>query len=434
MPPMRDLGPNLRQLLASMVRQARELRLQQTASSLTLLTLLAVVPMAAVGLLVLTALPAFGAMRASVQRFVSDNLFLPSFSETVTGYIEQFVAAADKLSVIGTAFFFATAMSAMLTIDRTMNDIWRTPRPRPLGQRLVLYWALLTLGPVLLGGALGLQVRVATQLGETRALTGALAAGLPTVLGILGLTLLYRLVPNERVRWRHALLGAFLAALLLEGLKRLLGLYITRFPSYTVVYGAFAALPLLLLWLVALWMSVILGALLAANLRYWGVPLGPPHHASPAGEFDRMCRIVAAVLRGGAGVVPSARFRPDFDGDAREADRVAALLGRAGLLVRVWPVGGPGGPAGVWDEHWLPAPGMGALTLRPVFEQVWDERGARRERARRRAAEAEPPVDPGGAILDRPLREVFALPGAEAALRTPGLDRQDTRAVGAAGR
>ncbi len=408
---MRDLAPNLRQLLASMARQAGELRLQQSASSLTLLTLLAVVPMAAVGLLVLTALPAFDAMRASVQRFVADNLFLPSFSATVSVYIEQFVAAADKLSAIGTVFFFATAMSAMLTIDRTMNDIWRTARPRPLGQRLVLYWALLTLGPVLLGGALGLQVAVAARLSDTGRLTEAIAAGLPTVLGVLGLTLLYRLAPNERVRWSHALLGALLAALLLEGLKRLLGLYVTRFPSYTVVYGAFAALPLLLLWLVALWMSVILGALLAANLRYWGVPLGPPHHATPAGEFDRMCRILAGVLHAGAASVPSARFRADFDGDAREADRVVSALAQAGLLVRVWPVGGQGGPAGVWDEYWLAAPGLAMRTLRPLFERVWDERGARRERASRGATGGDAAVDPGGAVLDRPIGEVFAQPG-----------------------
>ncbi|HMS79865.1 MAG TPA: YihY family inner membrane protein [Burkholderiaceae bacterium] len=258
---MRDFAANLRLLLASMSRQAGELRLPQTASSLTLLTLMAVVPMAAVALLGLTASPAFSTMRARVQRFVADNLFLPSFSETVTGYIEDFVGAANQLSVIGTVLFLATAMTAMLTIDRTLNGIWRTSRPRPLAQRLALYWGLLTVGPVLLGAALGLQGRVAERLVDASFAVELIARLLPPALGIGTLTLLYRLAPNVRVRGAHALFGALVAAVLLDLLRRLLGVYVERFPSYTVVYGAFAALPLLLLWLFAIWMSVLGGAL-----------------------------------------------------------------------------------------------------------------------------------------------------------------------------
>ena len=410
MPPMRDFSTNLRQMLSSMVRQAGALRLQQTASSLTLLTLMAVVPIAAAGLLVLAALPAFGTMRANVQRFVAENLFLPSFSQTVTEYIEAFVGAAEQLSAIGTLIFLATALTAMLTIDRTLNGIWRTSRPRPLAQRLALYWSLLTVGPVLLGAALGLQVRVAERLGDWGVLVEAIARTLPTVLGVILMTLVYRLAPNARVKSSHAFAGALVAACLLEALRRLLGVYIASFPSHTIVYGAFAALPLLLVWLFAIWMSVLVGALFAANLRHWGVALGPPHDSTPAAEFDRVVRVLTEVVRGAPHRIPAARFRPDFDGDPLAADRIASLLAAQGYIVRVWPVSGEGGAAGVWDELWLPSAELPGMTLRPVFDRVWTGNPDRLARLRAGRDGTGPAVDPGGVLLSRPIGEVLAAP------------------------
>jgi membrane protein len=409
MPPMREFLADLVQLLAGMGRQAVAVRLQQTASSLTLLTLLAVVPMAAIGLLVLKALPVFQTMRRDVERFVADHLFLPSFSQTVGGLVNEFIDSANQLSAIGMLLFLATAITAMLTIDRTLNEIWRTPRPRPLAQRLALYWGLLTLAPLAIGAALALQVDVAVRIGESSLVVAAIAAVLPGLLGMLFLVLLYRLAPNVRVRWGHALAGALLTMLLLQGLERLLTAYVARFPSYTVVYGAFAALPLLLLWLFAIWLAVLAGALLAANLRFWRVPLGAPHVVTPANDFDRVVRVLAEVVRAAPAQVPSARFRADFDGDAITADRVAGLLAAEGFLVRVWPVSVHGGPAGVWDELWLPAPGLATKTLRPVFDRIWSGTARRAERARRRGTV--PIVDPGGELLGRPVGEVLAVPG-----------------------
>jgi len=408
MPPMQDFRVRLGGMLRAMARQAGELRLQQTAGSLTLLTLMAIVPTAAFGLLVLTALPAFESMRENVQRFVASNLFLPSFSETVAGYINEFAGAAEQLSAIGTVIFLATAMSAMLTIDGTLNGIWRTPRPRPLAQRLALYWSMLTLGPVLLGAALALQLRVAASLTGSPWILEAFAPLLAPLLGVLGLALLYRMAPNERVLWRHALVGALVTGVLLEMLRRLLGVYIASFPSYTVVYGAFAALPLFLLWVFSIWMSVLVGALVAANMRFWAVPLGSPHLATPSAEFDRIVRVLADVVRAAPHRVPSARFRPDFDGDGAAADRVASLLAAQGYIVRVWPVTAHGGPSGVWDEYWLPTAELPGKTLRPIFDRVWQ--GATTAGARRRARAAPEHLDPGSALLGRPLAEVLSAP------------------------
>jgi len=404
---MHEFFANLRMLLRAMRRQAFELKLQQTASSLTLLTLGAIVPIAAVGLMLITALPAFESMRIDIERFLATNLFLPSFSATIIRYLNQFLAAADKLSAIGTVAFCATAITSMLTIDRTLNQIWRTPRPRPLAQRMTLYWTLLTVGPVLLGGALALQTMLVTRVRAVTGMVDVLGGWLPAVLGIGALSMLYWLAPNDRVRWRHALVGALVCVGLLAFLNLLLGHYFTRFPSHTIVYGAFAALPLFLLWLFAVWMSILIGALVAANVRFWGVSLGHPHGATPSAEFERMVRILSAIVQESPRPVPSERFRAEFDADAKAADQVAALLASQGYLMRVWPVGADGGSASVWDEYWLPAAGLPDKTLRPLFDRVWSLQAGRVTSLDRQATGLT--IDPGSPLLERPLSDVFAL-------------------------
>ena len=419
------LGANLAQLFASMWRQFGALGLQQAASSLTLLSLMAMVPMAALGLLVLTSLPAFEPMRIDVERFLAENLFLPAFSDTVVRLLNQFVAQAERLSAIGTIAFLATGLIAMLTIDQALNAIWRTPRPRPLAHRLALYWVMLTVGPVVLGAALALHFWLTDRLPAA----GWLAQGgtflVPIAIGTLALAVLYRLAPNERIRWSHALLGAFVAIMLLEGLRRLFGLYIASFPAYTLIYGAFAALPLFLLWVYGIWMAVLFGALLTANLRYWGVALGSPHLPTPAGDFDRLVRVLAELVNADGERVPCLRFRADFDGDPVTADRIATLLAEHGYLLRVWPAGGARSGlrsgASVWDEYWLPGAGLAARTLRPLFAVVWSQLPSDHPMATRRSTMLRGLVEPGGDALDLPIGEVLAtLPPLRVATRTPG--------------
>lgn len=394
---MHDRGSSLRALLASMAHQAGDLRLQQAASSLTLLTLLAVVPMAALALAALSALPAFQPLREQFERLLAEQLFLPSISETVVRYVNAFVVAAEQLSALGTVMFLATALTAMLTIDRTLNQIWRTPRPRPLLQRLALYWAMLTLGPVAIGGAVVLQGQVASRFGAGNTLVQASAAVLPSLLSVAVLALLYRLAPSERVRWRDACAGAALGALLLLALKSLLGASLGAFSTVTVVYGTFAALPLFLSWLFAVWLSVLVGALFAANLPSWGVTTVVAGQRTPQAEFDRVVAVLTALLHQAPAHVPSARFRAAFDGDPRVADRVATQLSAQGYLVRTWPAGARGGSAGVWDELWLGTPELPTMTLRPVFDRCW------------RVGDGLPTqgLDPGGPALTRPLSEVI---------------------------
>lgn len=393
---------SLRDLVALITRDARELKLSQTASSLTLLTLMAVVPVVAVAWMVLTALPAFSGLKGSLEDFIRTSVFLPSISATVMNAINQFVAAAHRLSALGSALFLATALGAMLTIDRTLNQIWAIPQPRPLWQRLALYWTMLSLGPVLLGAALAGQSSVRRSLRVLPGLAEGLAVLFPTLVLTAALFALYRLVPNTRVRSRHALAGALGAAVLLEALRLGLSAYLRIVPATTLVYGAFAALPIFLTWLFAAWLSVLLGAVLVARLPAWGRGRGSAS-TMPSVQYglhlDVLRRVFSKAAQGGIRAAECAEL---FAQDARLAQEVAHRLARLGYLLRVWPLQTRETSTGsIWQEHWLPAPGWQDLSLRVLFEQFW---GASAARAQSGSGQGGPPdSDPGSDRLDWPL-------------------------------
>jgi len=178
-----------------------------------------------------------------------------------------------------------------LSVDRALNHIWRVPQLRPLGQRVLLYWAVMTLGPLLLGLSLLLSSSVmgsAPGLAQAGGFFAARARLLLQVLGFLALAAslvaLYRYVPNTPVRWRHAWAGALLAALGLDAAKRLLGWYLASVPTYSVIYGAFATLPIFLIWMELAWGMVLLGALLAASLPLLRAGADMPAQAMENGQ------------------------------------------------------------------------------------------------------------------------------------------------------
>jgi membrane protein len=160
----------------------------------------------------------------------------------------------------------------MMTIESAFNLIWRVRKPRPFAQRVLAYWALITLGPLLFGVSLSLSSYLFTQ---SLAFTGAAPstsiiewllalASLP--LTVLAFTLLYVYLPNCTVAWRDAVIGGLFAAVAFELAKRGFGYYVRRIPTYTAVYGAFAALPVFLLWVYLSWFIALLGAMVASAL------------------------------------------------------------------------------------------------------------------------------------------------------------------------
>ncbi len=245
-------------------------RLGLTASSLTFTTTLALVPFFAVVLSVFTAFPIFAELRDALEQWLAGSLIPASISRNVLDYLTQFASKASELGLAGFAVLSFTAVSLVLTIDRTLNDIWRVTVKRPLGQRVLIYWAALTLGPLVLGASLAITSYVLTvSRGWLPEVGGGVNLALDAVqfwLMAFGVTLLYRFVPNTPVKWKHAFAGGLFVAVCLAVAKWGLGLYLSRIPTYSLIYGAFATLPILLLWIYVSWLIVLFGAVIAAYL------------------------------------------------------------------------------------------------------------------------------------------------------------------------
>ncbi|QIL43506.1 YihY family inner membrane protein [Acidovorax sp. HDW3] len=248
----------------------REDKLGLTASSLTFTTMLALVPFATVALAAFTAFPIFGKAQELLQRWLIDSLIPETIARQVLGYITQFAAKASRLGVVGFSMLLLTALMLILTIDRTLNTIWRVRRLRPLGQRVLIYWAALTLGPLLLGLSLAFTSYVASA---SRGLVGQLPGGLRLAFDSFeflvlaaGMAGLYHYVPNTQVRWRDAWAGGLFVAIGMELAKKILALYLAQVPTYSLIYGTFATLPILLLWVYVVWVLVLLGAVVTAYL------------------------------------------------------------------------------------------------------------------------------------------------------------------------
>ncbi|MDR2156120.1 MAG: YihY family inner membrane protein [Burkholderiaceae bacterium] len=287
---------NVRQLhifptLAMLWARFRQDRLGLSASSLTFTTTLALVPLFTVVLSVFTAFPLFSRLQVSLQRWLTHSLIPAGIANNVMEYLTQFASKAGALGITGLAFFTFTAVSLVLTIDRTLNDIWRVRRQRPIGQRVLVYWAMLTLGPLVMAASAAAMSYVLTRsrgwVPGLANMPGGIRAGFALMQFLLlggTLTLLYRYVPNTPVRWRDAGAGGLLACLGLTLARQALGWYLGRIPTYSVIYGAFATVPILLLWIYLSWMIVLCGAIIAAylpsllrgmkhkNLRHGGTP------------------------------------------------------------------------------------------------------------------------------------------------------------------
>lgn len=248
----------------------REDRLGLTASSLTFTTTIALVPLVTVLLAVFTAFPMFAKFQGVLQQWLIESLIPDTIARQVLGYLTQFAGKASKLGGVGLAVLFITALALILTIDRTLNAIWRVRKPRPLGQRVLVYWAVMTLGPILLALSLSLT---SYALSASKGLVGGLPGGVQLLLDSLqfvllawGMAALYRYVPNTHVRWTHAWLGGLFVSVGFEAAKKLLVLYLGKVPTYSVLYGAFATLPIMLIWIYVGWVIVLLGAVIAAYL------------------------------------------------------------------------------------------------------------------------------------------------------------------------
>jgi len=251
-------------------QQFRSDRSFEAAGALGFTSLLALVPLMAVMLGVVSAFPVFDRWANDIETYIFQN-FVPTAGDQIQAALEEIVGRTAELTGAGTVFLIVTAILLMATIEKSLNRIWRVTNHRRLLSRLVTYWAVLTLGPMLMGASLALTSYLAALHHlAPEAVRGYVQAivlnSTPFVVAMVGFALVFLVVPNRRVRLHHALAGALISAVLFEVAKRGFVLYVTNFPTYERLYGALATVPLFLIWIYVSWVVVLLGASLAAAL------------------------------------------------------------------------------------------------------------------------------------------------------------------------
>lgn len=246
----------------------REDHLGVTAGSLTFTTTIALVPLFTVMLALFSAFPVFARFRKVLEQQVLAGLVPDAIAKPVMLSLTKFAGKASQMGGLGLVLLGLTAMALMLTIDHTLNSIWRVRTVRPIAQRVLVYWAALTLGPLLVGASLSVTSYV---LSASRGLVDELPGGVGLMLSVVvfvlqtaGFAALYRFVPNTFVRSEHAWGGAVFASTGLELAQKGLALYLGKVPVYATIYGAFAAVPIFLVWIYLSWLIVLMGAVITA--------------------------------------------------------------------------------------------------------------------------------------------------------------------------
>ena len=264
-----NVTPQVKELFSIFIKRCREDNITISAGHLAYVTLLSLVPFIMVTFTIMSAFPAFASVRSKLEHFVFNN-FVPTASDVVHKYMSDFVGNASQMSAIGILSLLVVALMLISNVDKTLNRIWRTQSDRPIVYTFAIYWMVITLGPMLIGSS----VVVSSYLTGLAAFTEEYTPGLGTFLlslvpsgaAMLAFTILYMVVPNRRVFARHALVGAIVATIAFEITKSGFALYVTNFPSYELIYGALAVVPILFLWVYLSWIIVLLGAEFTCSL------------------------------------------------------------------------------------------------------------------------------------------------------------------------
>jgi membrane protein len=330
----------LRDLWRFMQRRLSEEQVPQVAGSLTFTTVLAVVPVMTIAFAIFTTFPLFNTFRDALEAYFVQSLMPRGVTNTILDNLSLFAAKANRLSAVGAVTLVLTAIMMFAIVDRSLNRIWRVKTPRSFTQSLIVYWAIMTLGPLLIGASLSfttLVSPVASTLAQQLPWLGTVAAiFISLLLMTMFFGLLYLIVPNRLVDWRDALIGGLVAAIAFEMTNRGFAFFITKFPSYRVIYGALAAVPIFLVWVYLFWLITLLGAVLAVALpvvkheRWWHKPV-------PGGEFIDAMSVLQVLVHAHQhqGVISLLSIRSKTRLGFDEAESLLQRLLEAGWVGRV---------------------------------------------------------------------------------------------------
>ena len=340
------------------------------SGALSYTTLVSLVPLAVIALGSLSSFPIFAPVRDQLLGLVMEN-FVPSIGTQAAWWFRAFADSATQTTAIGAAGIAATSILLLVTVEDQLNLIWRVTAPRPWVQRLLAYWTLITLGPLLIGISLSLSTYfeiAARQAGfGQQALDWfasswlhGLARAVPALLEFIALTLLYGLIPNCAVRWRDGAFGAVIATLAIEILKIGFSIYIGATSFYSTVYGALAIIPIFLFWMYISWMAVLLGAVVAAALPNWRID----------GRIGRGPE--GGVRLGLALALIAALARAQRRGKARSTPALAEELGVATTVIdeHIKPLAEAGFAAHTQSGRWVLAWSPESATLHDLYEAL----------------------------------------------------------------
>jgi len=340
------------------------------SGALSYTTLVSLVPLAVIAFGSLAVFPIFSQVHDELVALVFRNL-VPSIGEQAAWWFRAFTSSAAQTTAIGVAGIAATGILLLATVEDQLNLIWRITAPRPWVQRILAYWTLITLGPLLIGISLSLSTYfeiAARQVGlEQQAAAWfasswlhSLARVVPALLEFIALTLLYCLIPNCAVRWRDGALGALIATVAIEILKVGFSIYISASSFYQTVYGALAIIPIFLLWMYISWMAVLLGAVVAAALPNWRID-------------ERIGTIPSGGVRLGFSLALIASLaRAQRSGESRSTPELAAELGVATTVIdeHMRPLAEARFAAHTQEGRWVLAWSPETATLHDLYEAL----------------------------------------------------------------
>lgn len=369
----------VRDLLRFARRRLNEERISEVAASLTFTTVLALVPVLTIAFAIFTTFPLFTTFRDSLDAYFVQILMPKGISNTILDYLSQFAAKASRLSAVGAVFLIVTAIMMFGTVDRTLNQLWRVTEPRPFLQRMVIYWAVMTMGPLLLGASLSFASELSPLMGllgrDAQLLRTTLMVLVSIAFSTLAFSLLYLTVPNRFVDWRDAVIGGLVAAIAFEITRRLFTFFIVQGPSssYKVVYGALAAVPIFLIWVYLFWLITLVGAVIAAALpvvkyeRWWYRP-------APGGEFLDAMNVLRALVeaRHGSSAVDALRLREETRLGFEEAERLLQRMLNVGWVGRIRAQRARGWRLGrrqrLQQDRWVLLANPDKLTVAEVYQ------------------------------------------------------------------
>ena len=383
-------------------------RLLQSAASLAYTTLLSLVPLTVVVFSLLTAFPVFDNLSSDIQHFVFSN-FVPAAGEVVEEHLSGFADKASRLTATGILFLVIAAVLLIASIDQAFNMIWHTRRKRNALYGFMMYWALLTLAPLLMGVSIAVtsyltSIPFLSDAADTLGGRQQLLRFAPFFLSAIAFTLIYVIVPNVRVRLRHAIPGGLLAAALFEVAKRGFAFFVTQFPTYEMIYGALAAVPIFLVWIYLCWLIALTGAEFTYCLGMWRK--GGVEPGMQSGDFLLAFRLAGHLVAA------------QRDGQAcslQQLDRLEEEAGEAAILATLEPLAAARLVHRTEEGDWAFSRPSAQLTLADIFragefvlpavDAAWAERDPWNQRLAKAMETVEEGVDRG---MKDSLDQVFA--------------------------